>query len=253
MRSPRSLLACRADMDGHGTIAQIAGQRMSTVPNPAFPEPFRSPQFRGSAAFPLKPRENTSAARKPGCGWRFSSTSWPPWISMMVRTMASPRPAPDLFLPAAPRRNRTLARAMSSADMPGPLSSTTSQAWPPSAWTLTVTSLPRAVYRMALSTRLLSASRNSHSTACTRTGAACTSSPRSSCLARAAGNKARMTPSASSARSTVSSGRPPSASEASLARASASIWLVVRTALSRPSCIARRAVRTSWGSVSRKA
>ncbi|CFP65644.1 Uncharacterised protein [Bordetella pertussis] len=38
-----------------------------------------------------------------------------------------------------------------------------------------------------------------------------------------------------------------------MARASASIWLVVRTALSRPSCIARRAVRTSWGSVSRKA
>lgn len=45
----------------------------------------------------------------------------------MVPTMAMPRPAPGLFLPAAPRRKRTQARAMSSADMPGPLSSTTSQ------------------------------------------------------------------------------------------------------------------------------
>src|SRR3546814_10238689 len=62
-----------------------------------------------------KPRENTNIARHPR--GKDSKRKWPRCRCMMACTIAKPRPAPAVFLPALPRRKRKPARSMSDCEI----------------------------------------------------------------------------------------------------------------------------------------
>src|SRR5690606_38459714 len=98
-----------------------------------------------------------SCATSPVPSGAVSMCMWALLMSAMVCTIARPSPEPCWARPASPRRKRWPARAMSSADMPGPLSSTCSAARPSGVKTDTVMRACAGLYFMALFTMLVRA------------------------------------------------------------------------------------------------